>query len=162
MPKHLLTFCLLLFLASCRTYSAWSPDERQAVAKEVQTVLENYHHAINKQGLIGELPYLDSSSDFFWVPPGYATAIDYDSVVHFIRRNAPAFTLIDNSFDTLVAIPLSREIATYTARIRSLMKDTTGGISSVTLIETGNLIKRRDGWKLLNGQTAVVEPQKVP
>jgi hypothetical protein len=36
------------------------------------------------------------------------------------------------------------------------MSDTSGKTSSFSLIESGVLIKREDGWKLLSGQTSII------
>jgi hypothetical protein len=36
------------------------------------------------------------------------------------------------------------------------MKDTSGKTNAFILVETGLVIRRADGWKLLSGQTALV------
>jgi hypothetical protein len=118
--------------------------------------LDSYYNDIRKLGLTAEFKYLDNSSEFFWVPPGYSDAIAYDSVVTILKQNAPKYKSIDNSFDTLRIIPLSRELATYTGRLHSTMTDTADRIITFSLVETGILIKRPDGWKLLNGQTTIL------
>ncbi|HWA35694.1 MAG TPA: hypothetical protein VG737_16240, partial [Cyclobacteriaceae bacterium] len=63
---------------------------------------------------------------------------------------------VDNVFDTLHVVALSRRYATYTGRLRSTMTDTTGQTTTYLMLETGILTKRPDGWKLLSGQTAIV------
>jgi hypothetical protein len=90
------------------------------------------------------------------VPPGYSSAISYDSVANILKTNAPKFKLVDNRFDTFIIIPLNWELASYTARINSHMKDTLGNKLIFELAETGILIKRKGGWKLLNGQTSLL------
>jgi hypothetical protein len=83
--------------------------------------------------------------------------ISYDSVAAVLTLNSPKFVSVENTFDTLRIIPLTTELATYTAKLRSVMKDTSGNVSSVNLIETGVVIKRKDGWKLLSGQTSLLK-----
>jgi hypothetical protein len=90
------------------------------------------------------------------VPPGYTSAITYDSVANILRRNAPSLKSVDNIFETLKITPLGKEIANYNARIRSTVVDTAGKTIVLSLIETGVIIKRQDGWKLLSGQTSIV------
>lgn len=134
-----------------------SPEEKKVMQAEIRKTLERYHRDIREEGLLAELKYLDASEDFFWVPPGYTSAISYDSVAAFLKGQSGHFRKIENAFDTLRILPQSREIASYTGRLISTMTDTTGEISTFTLWETGLLIKRTDGWKLLSGQTALLQ-----
>jgi hypothetical protein len=136
-----------------------SEDEKKDIVDTVKKTLDNYYMDIREYGLNAEFKYLDSSADFFWVPPGFQHSISYDSVVALIKQSAAQFSLVDNSFDTLQIIPLSKEIATYTGKLRSSMTDTSGKTSVFYLTETGTLVKRRDGWKLLSGQTTLLNDQ---
>lgn len=159
MFRQLPILFILLMAVSCHEVPTFSEEEQQAVTNEVKEALNDYYTAINKKGLMGELLYLDSSDEFFWVPPGYKSAISYDSVTRFIKQIAPLFKSINNVWDSVRIIPLSKELASYTGKIHSTMTDTSGKPSSYSLIETGILIKRKDGWKLLNGQTALLTDQ---
>jgi hypothetical protein len=133
-----------------------SENEKNSIARDIRKTLNNYYNDIRKSGLTAELNYLDSSKDFFWVPPGFTSAISYDSVASILQRNAMVFQSVDNSFDTLVIVPLSKDIATYTARLKSTMTLINGKSSTLTMLETGTMIKRKTGWKLLCGQTTMV------
>jgi hypothetical protein len=124
--------------------------------EEVKNTLDNYHQDIYKEGLLSEFKYLDSSNDFFWVPPGYAAAINYDSVRNILTKNAPAFRSIQNQFEMLQIIPLSEKLSSYTGRIRSSMTDTAGKTTVIHLLETGVMINRKNGWKLYHGQTSML------
>lgn len=94
--------------------------------------------------------------DFFWVPPGYKDALPYDSVSVILKMNAGRYISVDNSFEKLRVVPLSETMATYTGLLRSTMTDTTGNVSTFSMVETAIVIKRKDGWKLLNGQTTIL------
>lgn len=154
--KHLVILSFLA-VASCeQAPGIFSTAEKSAIAKDIRATLDQYYAEIRSNGLTAEFRYLDNSPDFFWVPPGYSSAISYDSVSVVLNQNAPLFKSIDNVWDSLRIIPLSKELASYTGRLRSTMIDTTGKVSHLILVETGFLIKREDGWKLLNGQTAIV------
>ena len=146
----------LLTIVSCTRPSTLSENEKATVIAEATRTLQNYYADIKKSGLTAEFDYLDQSADFFWVPPGYSAAIFYDSVAAVLRQNAPNYISINNAFDALKIIPLSKELATYTGRLHSTMIDTAGISTTFSLVETGILIKRKDGWKLLHGQTALV------
>lgn len=103
-----------------------------------------------------EFRYLDSSLDFYWVPPGASVAYGYDSIRMMIERNADKFQSVDNSWDSLHVIILDKEHVTYNGRLNSNMTDTSGQTFEIKLVESGVLIKRQNGWKLLGGQTAVI------
>ena len=147
----------IVILAGCNREQSWlSTDQAIKVELEVRQLFDHYFEAIHTRGLTAEFQYLDRSSDFFWVPPGYHNPISYDSVAAVLTLNAPRFVSVENTFDTLRIIPLTTVLATYTAKLRSVMKDTSGNVSELYLIETGVVIKRSDGWKLLNGQTSLL------
>ena len=148
---------LTIFIVGCNPgYRGLTQDEMAKVESEITSLFDQYFDSIRKDGLTGEFKYLDHSADFFWVPPGYQNPIPYDSVAAVLTLNAPRFTSVENMVDTLRIIPLSTELATYTAKLRSVMKDTSGNVSSLRLIETGVVVKRKDGWKLLHGQTSLL------
>lgn len=155
-PIVSLALLTLLPLYSCQKADRLTESEKNALRDSVQQALYDYYEAIRNGGMRGEFGYLDDSPDFFWVPPGYSSAISYDSVAAVLNRNAPAFRLIENVWDTLRIDPLTRDYATYTGKFHSTMTDTAGHVTTVAGIETGVLIKRRDGWKLLRGQTALL------
>ncbi|HET6543383.1 MAG TPA: nuclear transport factor 2 family protein [Chryseolinea sp.] len=156
MFKFLYALCIVIFVGCKGEQSRLSVKEALKVESEVRQLFANYFEAIRKEGMTAEFHYLDRSSDFFWVPPGYHHPISYDSVAAVLTLSAPGFVSVENSFDTLRIIPLTTSLATYTAKLKSVMKDTSGNISSLQLIETGVVIKRSDGWKLLGGQTSVL------
>lgn len=152
--QHIL-FCFFV-LASCNQQPAFTETEKQKVQVAVHNMLNEYYSDIYSSGLLAEFKYLDSSTDFFWVPPGYTQALSFDSVAAILRKNAPGLAAVENSFDTLQIIPLSADLAAYTARIRSVVRDTAGMVFTSSLIETGVVVKRANGWKLLNGHTSLV------
>ena len=119
-------------------------------------MLGHYFEDMNKEGLLSEFRYLDNSSDFFWVPPGYSTSISYDSVAVILKATAPSLWSIDYKWETLRIIPLSAGMATFTGIIQGVITDTTGTVTKLRLIETGTVIRRKSGWKLLNGQMAIL------
>jgi hypothetical protein len=155
--RKLTTAFVLLAICACQQEkSSLSETEQVRVAEDVRQALNNYLAAVKKEGLTAEFSYLDNSEDFFWVPPGYQGPISYDSVAAILKVNAPLFKSIENSFDTLRIIPLSEGLAAYTTQLHSVMTDTSGKVSFSRLIETGVVIKRKDGWKLLGGQTSLI------
>jgi len=157
MNKIFYCCCLLLSLSCGSRDGRLSEEEKSAVVSEVKLMFQNYFDAIRNEGLVGEFKYLDHSSDFFWVPPGYKSPLSYDSIAKILNLNAPKFTSIENSFDSLRIIPLSSDLASYTAKIRSIMTDTSGTINSIQLIETGVVVRRNTVWKLSHGQTSLVD-----
>jgi hypothetical protein len=145
-----------IVLSSCNQHHRLDDSQRKSVENEVKEMLTNYHADVKSGGLAAEFKYLDESDDFFWVPPGFHEPLNYDSISSILNRMAPALSSIHNEFETLKVIPLSDQIATYTARVRSVVTDTAGVTTTTRLHETGVVIKRKDGWRLLNGQTTAL------
>ncbi len=136
----------------------FTETQKQQVAFEVRQTLDSYTNDIHTKGLLSEFMYLDSSADFFWVPPGYTMALSYDSVSNIINRTAPTLKLVDNNWNTLRIIPLSAVLANYTGVIQSKMILKNDSVLLYRMIETGVVIKRNNGWKLLSGQTSILPP----
>jgi hypothetical protein len=141
---------------SCRQSTVLTENEKTNIITDVKLTLDNYYNDIRQSGLTAEFKYLDNSKDFFWVPPGYSSSASYDDIVNAIKQNALKFKSVDNSFEKLQIIPLTKDLATYTGQLSSTMIDTSGKVTQVSLVETGLLIKRQDGWKLLSGQTSML------
>lgn len=147
---------IILSVAACTPSETLTESESVEIVREAKATLDNYYDDIRKEGLNAEFKYLDNSSEFFWVPPGYAIPLSYDSVTKILNQNAPLFKSVDNSFDTITIVPMSKELATYSGRLKSILTDTSGTVTTFSLIETGILVKRKDGWKLLSGQTSML------
>lgn len=147
---------MVLFAFSCQSGSESTlhrgPDK---VRQEVDSVLHAYFDATRHDGLLAGLPFLDNSEQFFWVPPGYDSAIDYDSVVKVIRSHAPHVAMVNNSWRSLQINVLNDSAAVFTGEILSVTIDTSGRSTANNLLETGVMILRKDGWRMLCGQTRV-------
>ncbi len=154
--RSLFVLALAICLFSCGSPQKEKPLDKEAVTAEVRQMLKDYHAAMAEGGLLAEFDYLDDSEDFFWVPPGYTSALTYDSVKTILEQNAKTIDKIKLEWESLQVLPLSSSLANYTGIVRSSSKDTAGIESSVLLIESGTLVKRKDGWKLLSGQSAVL------
>lgn len=159
MKRLSLFFFLLWAITSCRSSSSLGEAEKKVIIDSIRHTLNNYYNDIRTSGLNAEVNYLDNSPEFFWVPPGYAGSLSYDSVIATLKRNALNCRSVDNSFDSLRIIPLTKELATYTGVIHSIWTDTSGRSVSMHLAETGVMIKRGSGWKLLSGQTTLLDQE---
>ena len=157
--KYLTIIFIVLTISSCRQTSMLTETERSQIIDSIRQTLHNYYADIRQKGLTAEFGYLDHSKDFCWIPPGYSTPISYDTVMAILIRKAPVYRSIDNTWDSLQINPLSHEVAAYSGRIHSSMTDSSGKTSVFALTETGFVIKRKDGWKLLSGQTSVSKPR---
>lgn len=154
--RHFPYLCVILVLISC------NPDrsmDQQKINEEVRQMLNSYYSDVNREGLMAEFRYLDDSPDFSWIPPGYQSALSYDSVRAEVERNARLFKTVNFRWDTLRVIPLAEDVANYSGVVRGSMTDTAGIQSVVALLESGTVIRRSDGWKILNGHTTVLENQ---
>ncbi|UII81341.1 hypothetical protein [Flagellimonas sp. CMM7] len=153
--RHLSTLLIIILAFACQGKHEISNDlNEELIINEIQQMFDDYHKDIRLQGLTGELKYLDNSKDFFWVPPGYNSALSYDSVKTILEKNAKAFSRIEFQWDTLRIIPISNEVASYSGIVEGTMIDTSGIKSMMRIIESGTVIKRTTEWKLLCGQSA--------
>ena len=150
--KQLLCICTILILISCENAQKQISLDKEQITKEIEQTLFDYHMDINKDGLTAEFLYLDNSSDFFWVPPGHRSALNYDSVRTILNQNAKSLSTVKFQWDTLQIFPLSDKIANYTGIVNGQMIDTAGIESIVLIIETGT---RSDnlGYKFQFGLT---------
>lgn len=142
---------------SCGEKTTLTEKEKNEVSSSVRQTLYTYYTDIRKSGLTAEFNYLDNSKEFFWVPPGFTGAISYDSVAVILNKNAKLFTSVNNTFDTLIIVPLRSDLANYTCRLTSAMTLVNGKTATMAMVETGTLIKRKNGWKLLCGQTTILK-----
>ncbi len=153
---------LLLFITiACNSSNTSTDFNKDRVTKNVLSMFDSYHYDISKEGLTAEFKYLDASDDFFWVPPGYNSTLSYDSIRHILEKSAKAFQTVIFSWDTIQVFPLTNEIANFTGIVNSHMVDTSGTSLTFKIIESGTLIKRKSGWKLLSGQSAILDAPPV-
>ena len=152
-----LIFISLLLLAGCQKRKPPEGLNKDQVTADIEQMLVDYHNDIRKHGLLAEFKYLDDSKDFYWVPPGYRIPLSYDSVKAILEANAAGLRYVDFRWDTLQVFPLSNYIGSYTGIVVGSLTDTAGVTSSVKIIESGMVIKRHDGWKLLSGQSTNLE-----
>jgi hypothetical protein len=141
---------LALLLPGCTPQESMEPD---VVIHEVRSMFNDYELSVERDGLMAEFAFLDSSADFFWVPPGYSSALSYDSVRSIVTQNASQSRSITLAWDTLRIIPLSRTVAAYTGILQWNSEGPAGIPERTTLIETGVVVRRGETWKILCGQT---------
>ncbi len=152
---RILPFLLPITISpACKKIPPTDSFKPKVVEVEVAKMFDEYHRAIAKDGLLGEFSFLDTSANFFWVIPGYNSAIGIDSVKAILTATAPMFSEVHFHWQTLDIFPLSNTLANFTGITKGSMKDTSGVDSQVSIVESGTVIKRKDGWKLLSGQSA--------
>lgn len=124
---------------------------------EVKSTLHSYYEDMAENGFAAEFHYLDSSDQFFWVPPGFNSALTFDSVATILKANEKIYTSISFKWESLLVHPLSEDLATYYGVVNGNLTDSSASQSNMRLIESGAMIKRKMGWKLLCGQSALIE-----
>ena len=153
MNQVFIVLMLCLMLMGCEETAGKKDFDRELVRQEAKTTLENYFADIRSEGLSAEFKYLDSSADFFWVPPGYSSALNYDSVRAILEKNAKSFQLVEFKWRSLEIYPLSDHYVNYTGIVDGKLVDTSGVSSLTSMIETGLLVRTKEGWKIRSGQS---------
>lgn len=161
MNKWAAIFLLSAIVATgCKDATDLSEPERKHVISDVKEMLYQCNADVKAKGLHSEFDYIDNSPGFFWVPPGAAGPQPFDTIISMVGRNAARLKQVNNTFDTLIVIPITMRLAQYSARIHSIATDTAGAQTTTSLVETGLVVKRKNGWKLLSGQTSVCNDQQ--
>lgn len=155
--RSIIIIGFISLICACTGTQNPKQTDKEQIEREVRLMFKNYHEEVAAKGLSGEFKYLDDSEDFYWVPPGYDSPLSYDSVRQILLQNDRSLAELKLRWDTLRVIPLSSEIVNYTGIVVGHSKDTLGTIYPVSIIESGTLIKRANGWKLLSGQSANIE-----
>jgi len=132
--KRIILFVSLL--AAC-TQEKVVEYNAQRVVDEVTDMLNQYHDAMRIGGLEAEFDYLDQSDEFFWIPPGFDQAIDYDSVATILRATDQTLQSIVLEWDTLKVNPINDSLAQYYGRLTSTTIDTAGTEYVALLVESG-------------------------
>ncbi len=148
--------CLLLTIGACGEESRLKSLEKNSVRDGVTTMLHAYHDAIRDRGLLAEFEYLDNSADFFWVPPGYGSALSYDSVKVILEQSARNIISADYRWDSLTVFPIVPFLANFHGVVSGQVVEAGGVTRRVRMIESGTVILRAGGWKLLSGQTSML------
>lgn len=155
--RYLYLGAILTLLCLHCTQQSDSQFDKQQITGEVEAMFEAYFDTTQDGGIQAGFTFLDTSQQFFWVPPGYKSAIGYDSVIAVLTAVAPSVASVKNKWLELTIHPLDNDYATFTGRIHSRMSDTSGVTTHTQLLESGVVVRRRSGWKMLCGQTRVVE-----
>ena len=154
MLRYTLFILCSSFIYFCSNQAGLTANEKVKITREIRQTLKDYNEAMKKNALSADYKYLDNSDQFFWMPPGYLSALSHDSVMAIVKNNASVLKSIVESFDTVTIYPLTRDLAAYTGRIHSVITDSSGKVAEFHLWETAIVVKRNDGWKLLSGQTS--------
>jgi hypothetical protein len=149
-------FAVLVVVGCKPALQGLSMSERISISDSIRVTLENYVTDIGREGYLAEFRYLDSSENFYWVPPGRRSAISYDSVARILRAAAPLFQKVSIRWDSLAIHPLTPTLGSYSGKLHSLVVGQKGDTTEMDLLETGIVIRRKSGWKLLSGHTSVV------
>lgn len=155
--KSILLILVFISISCKKNTEKLSEAEKQIITSEVIEMFDKYHEAIKSEGLEAEFDYLDDSSGFYWVPPGYKSPLTIDSVKTILTENSKLINSIQFSFESIQIFPLNHTLANYSGIVKGIMIDTSNLHSTFKIIESGTLIKRQDGWKLLNGQSRNLE-----
>lgn len=154
--KQLLLAAWSIVFFACTNKDSFTQEQKEKVKQQVATMFDQYYKDMKNKGLMSEFSYLDHSEDFFWVPSNFHSPLTYDSVKTIITANAQATQYVDFRWQSLTIYPLTPSVATYAGVVTGIVIDTAQIENHVKLLESGTVIKRKDGWKLLSGQSRVL------
>ena len=104
--KHLIPLLILSLAMACSPQSESQNFDKEAVAADINRMFDAYHEALNTEGILAEFDYLDTSEDFFWVPPGYSSALTYDSIKTIITQNDILLDSVHFEWESLKVNPM--------------------------------------------------------
>ena len=155
--KQLLIIAISISMLSCSSEKTIQDFDAATIEKEVKQMFMAYDDSLRKSGINGEFFFLDNSDAFYWVPPGYKYALPYDSIANILHANSPKYQYIDNSWDNLQIMGLSDKYASFNGVVNSYVITSENDTIVTKLSETGIVVKRGNEWKLLSGQTVIIE-----
>jgi hypothetical protein len=85
--------------------------------------------------------------------------LSFDSVSTILIQNSRALKSVKFEWESLIVHPINNDIGTYNGVVKGNFTDTSGLSSKMRIIESGTIIKRDDGWKLLSGQSALLNTE---
>lgn len=154
--KKLLIIGIVFICCSCNYNQGENDISRTQIREEISVMMGNYLTDLNKNGMESQMKYMDNSDDFRWTYSNYRRVYLFDDMAQQLNKSENEGYSAHLTFDELEIIPISENIANYTAKLSGFTKFD-GKNSDVSILESGTLIKRKDGWKFLNGQTALYD-----
>ena len=122
-------------------------EEFSVVIKEIKEASRELTDAIKKDPQFAKDVALDINNN--------KTYLDVPGSDDLKETSYALYKEIDNKFESLTIEAISLDSAMYSGKIRSIITDTTNNPITMYLNEKGKLIKRKDGWKLLSGETSL-------
>jgi len=113
---------------------------------------------LNTDGIQSQLKYLDNSDKFQYTFLNSGKIYDYEELKKQLEISSSTDYKVNLSFDEFKITPLSDKLVSYSL-ILSGYERIDGQNSDISLVETGTLIRRNDGWKIINAQTTVTYPK---
>jgi hypothetical protein len=156
MYRTSLVFATLVFIGSCSERTNLSTTEYDKIKREIEAALHKNFETIAAEGWIGELKALDDSRQFSWVPPGKYAPINYDSMKSVLQRATMTIEKTELAWIELYVKPISQTLATYSGRYSSRYTMKSGKVAEFTMAESGTVIRKKNGWKLISGQTFLI------
>ena len=151
--KHLVTLFVVaavILLQGCHKSGNVSDSERAQMLNQIQQMLDAHAKSVESEGLQGSVKYLHNSPDFRWAYKG--SSVSYDTLVSRINSDQAKYRSIRLQWDSLAIEPLTPELASFVARYREFVRDTTGRESQLSGLVKGEVIHLSDGWKFQGGR----------
>ena len=144
-----LTLGVCLTQASCAPPEEFTEAERAAVADSIAQTIGTLLRAMEAEGWLAQLKYVDNSPEMFCVSyfADSLTFLSYDQYAAQVRAEAPSIRAVQFDYEDLQVRPLTRDYAFYSGKVREVLTDTAGVTHEVVAVESGVLIRRDDGWK---------------
>jgi hypothetical protein len=151
--KHLvalLVVAAVILLQGCQKSGRVSDSERAQMLSQIQQMLDAHAKSVESEGLQGSIKYLHNSPDFRWAYKG--SSVTYDTLVSQINSDQAKYRSIRLQWDSLAIEPRTSELASFVARYRESVRDTTGKESQLSGLVKGEVIHLADGWKFQEGR----------
>ena len=137
----------------CQQKIEFTDAQRVVIRDSVTQLKYRVWDEIRAKHLEAALNLFDDSPDFFWVFAPDTTMVSYDVFVARLKGAFRDYRSIDVVWDRMHVEPLTNEYAEYTGKYHATYTDASGKIFKATGLETGIVVHRSSGWKILNGQT---------
>ena len=154
--KHLFFICFLAVAVQsvyCQQQATLTQSQRAAIRDSVTQLKYRVWDEVRAKHFEGTLNCFDDSPEFFWVFTPDTTIILHDVFVAMLKGAFQDYRSIDVVWDRIHVEPLTNQYAVYTGKYHVTYIDTSGKVFKAIGVETGIVVHRPTGWKILNGQT---------
>ena len=154
--KNIIVSIVVSFLifTACQQQYQLTDSQKTEIIKEVETMATQFFIDYNNKNIDAVVRSLDDSPKFFWVFPPETTHLSRDKLVSSLTLEIESALFLEAAWDEIIVEPLASDFAYCKGVFNVVITDSLKNEKKFIGIESAVVVKRKDGWKFLMGQTS--------